>query len=134
VSLDARCLTPAFRLDLLKRRFEPLPDAPDMERMRVKALHLAYPERDGRRRLKLETLSGDAPFAMLELLHAHGGGAALLDQLTVVYAELEITLRVEGYSQRHLLRLWPDRCNLTQTPLGDRFRVCLQRWGIAHAF
>jgi hypothetical protein len=133
VSLDARCLAPAFCLDLLKRRFDPLPDAPDMEQVRVKALHLAYPERRKRRHLKLETLSGDEPFAILELLHAHGGSDVLLDQLAVIYAELEITLRLDGRSQRHLLRLWPDRCNATQTPLGERFRTCLQRWGIAHA-
>src|SRR5205807_2498060 len=90
VDLGAGALAPAFRLDLLKRRFDPLPDGADMERARVKSLLLAYPERDGRRRLKLETRCGDRQFAILDLLAAHGGGEDTLDQLRVLFAELEV--------------------------------------------
>lgn len=130
VNLDASCLAPAFRLDLLKRRFDPLPDAPDMGTVRVKALTLLYPQCFGRRRLKLETLLGDSQFAILDLLREHGG--EVLDQLAVVYAELEVPLFHSGHCKNWLIRLWPDRCSLNQTPLGERLRRCLRHWGIAY--
>jgi hypothetical protein len=92
VELNARCLAPAFRLQLLKQRFDPPLDAPDMERVRVRSLHLAYAGRAGRRRVKLETLAGDSQDAISELLREHGGPAGVLEDLTVLYAELEVRL------------------------------------------
>jgi hypothetical protein len=133
VELDGRCMAPAFRLELFKKRFEPSIGEPDIESVRVKALHLAYPERSGRRRLKLETLAGDSQFAILELLREHGGRDGTLEQMTVLYAELEVRLRVGGRSKNCVIRLWPDRCSLSQTALGERLRSCLVRWGIAYA-
>jgi len=133
VDLDVSCVRPAFRLDLFKRRFDPLPDGEDMEVVRVKSLHLAYPERAGRRRIKLETLSGDSRFAILELLKEHGGGEGRLEQMTVLYAELQVRLRIAGRGRSYLIRLWPDRCSLSQNPLGGRLHQCLRRWGIAYA-
>lgn len=132
VELDERALAPGFRLDLFKRRFDPPRDADDMEMVRVKALHLVYPERWGRRRLKLETLPGDAQFAILDLLQEHGGSDDVLDQLHVLHVELQVKLRVEGHSKSCLVRLWPDRCSINQPVLGQRLRACLTRWGIPH--
>ena len=43
-----------------------------------------------------------------------------------------VKLKVEGRSKSYLIRLWPNRSNLGQTPLGERFRACLRRWGISH--
>jgi hypothetical protein len=133
VELDERCLAPGFHLDVLKRRCDLPPDGPDMEAAHVRALHLAYPGRAGRRQVKLETLSGDGPFAIVEMLREHGGCDGRLDELHVIYAELLVQLRTYGRSRRHLIRLWPDRCNLDRTPTGERLDACLRRWGIAYA-
>jgi hypothetical protein len=133
VELDERCLTPSFRLDLLKRHCDLPPDGPDMEPACVRALHLAYPQRAGRRRVKLETLSGDGRLAIQELLREHGGSGGLLDDLRVVYAEILVRLRTRGRWRSHVIRLWPERCNLDRTPVGERLYGCLQRWGIAYA-
>lgn len=133
VEIGAGALAPNFRLDAFKRRFDPPLDAEDMEMVRVKALHLVYHERHGRRRVKLETLSGDEQFAILDLLQEHVGSTDLLDQLDVLHAELQVRLRVNGRSKSHLIRLWPDRCSLNQTALGQRLYACLERWDIPHA-
>jgi hypothetical protein len=127
-----RCDEVAFHLEPLKEPFHPLPDGEDMEMVRVKALHLRYPPRAGRRQLKLETLSSDEPAAIDHLLLSHVGHDAL-DQLRVAHAELQVRLRIEGESKSYAIRLWPNRCNISQTPLGDRFRSCLKRWGLSHA-
>src|SRR5205085_1262555 len=116
-TLDASCLRPAFRLDLFKRPFDPPLDGPDMERARVKALCLAEPESFGRRRITLETLSGDGQFAIIDLLREHGGREEVLERLEVLSAELEVVLRREGRRKTYPVRLWPDRCTLNQTPL-----------------
>lgn len=117
-----------FALDRLKYSVQPIPDADDVESVRVKALHLRYPGRAGRRELRLETLTSDSPSAVEELLHAHAGGA--LDELSVTHAVLQIHLRLEGCSKTHLVRLWPDRCDVGRGPVGDRFLACLRRWGL----
>lgn len=127
-----RCDDVAFHLEPLKGPFHPLPDGEDMEMVRVKALHLRYPPRAGRRQLKLETLSSDDPAAIDHLLLSHVGSDAL-DQLWVAHAELQVRLRTEGQSKSYAIRLWPNRCNISQTPLGDCFRSCLKRWGLSHA-
>jgi hypothetical protein len=133
VELPPDCLRPTYRLDVLKRPFDPPPDAADMERVRVKALHLTYPERNGRRRVKLETLPGDGQHAIRDLLREHGGRGHTVDDCTVVYAELEVRLNVGGLRKPYVVRLWPDRSSLGQTPLGGRFHACLRRWGLTHA-
>ena len=121
----------AFDLDRLKHPFRPLPDAADMEVARVKSLHLCYPARLGRRQVKLETLSTDAPTAIEELLRAHAGTAVPLDELRVSHAELQVRLRYRGRSKVALIRLWPDRSSLNDTPLGRRLSACLRQWGLA---
>jgi hypothetical protein len=55
------------------------------------------------------------------------------DDLNVLYAELEVRLRIEGRSKPYVIRLWPDRTSLSRTALGKRFHSCLRRWGIADA-
>jgi hypothetical protein len=122
---------PVFDLDRLKRPVLLLPDADDMEDVRVKALHLRYPARSGRRSLRLETLPRDAPEAMDELLRSHVGEKAA--EFAVCYAEIQVRLRTGDRARCHLIRLWPDRCNLDHTPLGARLRRCLARWGIQYA-
>jgi hypothetical protein len=122
-----------FNLDRLKRPFHPLPDGPDMEGVRVKSLHLRYPQRSGRRQVKLETAAGDAPDAIDHLLRTHVEAGGVLDRLTVCHAELQVRLRVNGRSKPYLIRLWPDRCSLNQTPVAERLRECLRRWGLSHA-
>jgi hypothetical protein len=131
--LNQEAFEPAYRLDVLKSPFEPLLDAEDMELVRVRALHLVYPARSGRRRLKLETLSMDRSTAIVELLRAHGGGKRTLEHLDVAYAELLLKLRHDGVTRSHVVRLWPDRSSLDHSPLGERLYDCLRRWGIAYA-
>ncbi len=119
----------AFALDRLKHPFHPPRDADDMELVRLKTLHLRYPARCGGRRVVLETLTSDGPSAIDELLGAHVSDDALTE-LRVTYAELHIRLRVRGRSKDHLLRLWPNRCDLGRGPIADRFLACLRRWGL----
>lgn len=121
----------AFDLDRLMRPFHPLPDREDMESVRVKTLYLRYPERFGRRRLKLETPAGDARDAIEQMIRSH-----LADRdadLQVGYAEIQVGLRTSTRSKFHTVRLWPDRCNLNHSPLGRRLRSCLKTWGLTHA-
>ncbi len=120
-----------YDLDKLKRPVLLLPDAEDMEAVRVKTLHLRYPSRFGRRGLRLETLLSDTPDAIEELLKSHVGAKAA--ELAVCHAEIQVRLRIGDRTKSHLIRLWPDRCNLNQTPLGERLRRCLARWGIRYA-
>jgi hypothetical protein len=122
----------AYDLDVLKRPFRGLPDAPDMESVRVKSLCLRYPARDGRRQVRLDTVSTDAPAAIEQMLRTHVP-AGDLDSLRVSFAELQVRLRLERGTKNYAIRLWPDRSNLGETELGDRFRACLRRWGISHA-
>jgi hypothetical protein len=119
----------AFDLEPLKRPFHPLPDADDMELVRVKTLHLRYPERAGRQQLNLQTLTSDDPRAMDDLLRAHVSDDLLAD-LRVAHSELHVRLRVDGWSKNHLVRLWPDRCDVGPGPVGDRLLTCLRRWGL----
>lgn len=133
VTLDEKSLAPVFNLDRLKQPFHPLPDAEDMELVRVKALHLRYPERLGRRQVKLDTLVTDTPTAIEELLRVHVGGPQHVAQLSVAHAQLQVRLRLNGgRGKNYLIRLWPNRCNLNQTPVGERLRICLRRWGLIH--
>jgi hypothetical protein len=120
----------AFDLKPLVRQFHPPPDAGDMESVRVKTLYLRYPQRYGRRRVKLETPAGDAPDAMEQMLRRHARDPEA--GLSVSYAELQVRLRREGRVKTYTIRLWEDRCNLNHTPLGLRFRTCLRRWGLSH--
>jgi hypothetical protein len=131
--LDEQCLSHSFRLDLFKRRFEPLADADDMELVRVKTLHLVYPARHGRRQLRLETLASDEPFAIVQLLQEHGGSPVTLELLEVEYAELQIRMRLACGVKNHYVRLWRNRSSLNGSALSERFRECLKRWGIYHA-
>ena len=117
-----------FDLDRLKRPFHPQPDADDMELVRVKSLHLCYPQRRGRRRLTFETLPCDVREAMEEMLRDHGGGDAA--DLRVSHAELQVRMRVGDRNTDHLIRLWPDCYSLNRTPLGQRLFDCLRRWGL----
>jgi hypothetical protein len=118
-----------FALDRLKLPFHPVPDADDMEAVRVKTLHLRYPERAGRQQLTLRTLSSHRPEAIEELLHAHVSDDTL-SELRVAYAELHLRMRVLGRSKDYLARLWPDRCDIGQGPYGDRLFACLRTWGL----
>jgi hypothetical protein len=133
IMLDESCLLPLFHLDLLKYKFSPALDAHDMVQARVKTLHLMYPEREGRRKIKLETSAGDEPFAISEMLRCHVPDADTLDLLTVVYAEIEVKLRLQERMKSLVIRLWPDRCSLDQSPLGERLYHCLARWSLAYA-
>lgn len=131
--LTEDCLAPAFDLRPLKGVFAPLPDAPDMHSVRLKTLHLRYPDRAGRRVVKFETHAGDGPSAVPDMLKAHLSVAGVLEQLDVCYAELQVRLRVEGGDKSYVIRLSPDRCNLDRNPLGERLRACLRRWGLCYA-
>ncbi len=133
VALDANALGHTFALDSLKAPSLLLPDADDMEGVRVSTLHFLYPERQGRRQVKLETLASDETPAIRQLLQTHLSADGILDQVQVCYAELQVRLKVaDRQSKNYLIRLWPNRCNLNQTPLGERLRTCLKRWGLLH--
>jgi hypothetical protein len=120
-----------FNLELLKRPFHPLPDGEDIEVVRVKTLHLRYPEHAGRRQLKLETAASDAPDAIDHLLRSHVSDHALA-QLRVSHAELQLRLRLSNGRKNVGIRLWPTHSNLSQTALAERLRVCLERWGLTY--
>jgi len=55
-------------------------DAADMEMVRVKTLHFRYPERYGRRQVKLETLMDDEQFAILKMIQSHMSEESVLSQ------------------------------------------------------
>jgi len=132
--LCARYQGHTFALDQLKAPSLLLPDAADMECVRIKTLHFRYPERQGRRQVKLETLASDESPAILQLIGTHMNGEGILDQMQVCYAELQVLLKVaDQQSKSYFIRLWPNRCNLNHTPLGERLRACLKRWGLYHA-
>jgi hypothetical protein len=122
----------AFNLDRLKYHFHPPLDGTDMEMVRVRNLHLRYPAHRGPRQVKLETLSSDKQGAIEEMLRDHLCGAVTVDELRVSRAELQVRLNVGGRSKNYLVRLWPDRCNLSHTPIGIRLWRCLQRWDLCH--
>ena len=126
--LDGPVAPAAFALERLKAPFHPLPDALDMELVRVMALHLQYPARAGRRLVKVETRSSDGPGAIDDLLRAHAGDA--LAEARVTHAVLQVRLRVAGRAKTRLVRLWPDRCAVGPGPVGDRLLGCLHRWGL----
>src|SRR5262249_1658807 len=92
VDLDERCLGHPFALDSLKSPPHFLPDADDMESVRIKTLHFRYPARSGRQQVKLETLSSDDGPAMLRLIQTHMSAEGVLDQVGVCYAELQVLL------------------------------------------
>lgn len=122
----------AFRLEaFLQQPLRLLPDRNDMEAVRVKALHLRYAEREGRRVLKLETRAGDDAGAIDRLLKTHVD-PELRPRLEVCHAEIQVRLRYDDRCKTFTIRLWPDRCTVPQTALGDRFRACLRRWGVFH--
>lgn len=118
-----------FALERLRHRFRPLPDAADMESVRLKALHLRYPGRAGRRQIRLDTVSGDAAGAVEDLLAAHAGDDTLAG-CQVAHAVLQVRLRVAGRGKNYLVRLWPDRCDVGPGAIGDRLLACLRRWGL----
>src|SRR5690606_35378695 len=120
------CLADAFHLDPLKQEFQPLPDAEDMELVRIRSLQVRYQERQGRRQVKLKTLLSDSPAAVGELVFAHLPAGKLLNRLQVSYAELQVRLQSEGIRRNVLIRLWPNRCNVSPTLLGERLRACLK--------
>lgn len=131
VDLDESCLASPFALDCLKVPSPLLPDAEDMESVRIKTLHLRYPGRSGRRHLKLETLAGDEPAAIHQLLRMHLQAEGILETMEVSYAELHVRLKLANHRRKDCrIRLWPNRSNLGPTVLGERFRRCLRRWGI----
>jgi hypothetical protein len=119
----------AFALDRLKQPFHPLSDAEAIEMVRVRTLRLRYPEREGRRTLLLQVLTSDDPEAMDELLREHVRDDELPD-LEVAHAELQVRLRMDGRAKNHLVRLWPDRCDVGRGPVGDRILSCLRRSGL----
>jgi hypothetical protein len=122
---------PVFALDRLKSPFHAHPDGDDMEMVRVKALHLRYPARAGRRSLKLETLTSDTPSAIDDLLRAHVRDDALSD-LRVSFAELQVRLRVGGRGKNYSIRLWSNSCDVGKGLLGDRFLACLRGWRLRY--
>ena len=129
--IDERSLGTRFDLDRLLVRFDPpLPEGFTM--VRLKAIELAYPPTQGRRRIRLETNAADAPFAVGELLAEHVPRAELRERLHVVYAELQARLEVRGRSKNLFVRLWPDRCSLNPTPAAETLRRSLRSWGIEH--
>ncbi len=119
----------AFALERLRHPFRPLADAADMEGVRLKALHVQYPGRSGRRRVSVETRTSDAPGAVHDLLAAHAGGEALAGS-RVVHAVLQVRLRIAGRVKNYLVRLWPDRCDTGPGAIGDRLLACVRRWGL----
>ncbi len=132
VELPEGCLRDSFHLDRLTHEFQPLPDAEDMELIRIRSIQFGYPQRKGRPQVKVKTLSSDGHAAIEPLLRTHLPRGGMLDPLHVSYAELQIRLRIEGQSRNYLIRLWPNASNLNPTPLGERLRACLKRWGLLH--
>ncbi len=119
-----------FDLDRLKLPFHPLPDGEDMEGAWLRALTLQYPERFGRRQIRLQARSGDDRSAIEQLLRAHVENAP---ELEVTYSEIQVRLRIQGRPKNVPVRLWRDRSSLDRTELGSRLRSCLERWGLTHA-
>ncbi len=130
--LPAKCLDDTFQLEPLKQEFAPLPDAEDMESIRIRSLQFRYPERAGRRQIRLQTVAADHRTAVSDLLRAHLPDGRVLAEMHVSRAELEVRLRTNGRSRAYVIRLWANRCNLNPTAVGERLRACLKRWGLLH--
>jgi hypothetical protein len=118
-----------FSLDRLKLPFHPLLPDGVIDLVRVKALRLCSSGHAGRRQLQLETLASDEPSAMDDLLRLHAS-EVMLTEFHVTYAELQVRLQVTGRGKNHLIRLWPDRCDVGRGPVGDLVLACLRRWGL----
>lgn len=120
---------PAFDTDRLRWPFPPPPDDLDLEEVRLKCLHLRYPERDGSRLVLLDTLETDTSAAVEELLDRHVPQETLLE-LGVHQADIQLRLRVGDGSRHHLIRLYPNFCDLGRGALGERLLACVRRWGL----
>ena len=130
--LDATSLDRRFDLDRLKEPFHP-PLTEGVNGARVKALELAYPASEGRRRIRLETNAADEPEAIQELLKHHFGQGSLLSCVCVSYAELQVKLALRGRTKNHVIRLWPNRSNLNQSKTAETLRRCLHSWHLTDA-
>lgn len=122
---------PTFDLEALKEPFHPPADAADVLGVRLKALHLRYPARQGGRIVKFETPPGDRDDAIDRLLAAHVAGPDLAE-LRVCHAEVLVRLRVGGAARPFPIRLWPDRCSLGGPGLDPVWRARLRRWRLLH--
>lgn len=131
-SIDPASLDLRFRLDRLLERFDP-PLPRGVAQVRVRALELAYRGAAGRRRVRLETTAGDGAFAIFDLLRDHGGPAERRGQLQVVQADLQVRLDTRGRSRSQMVRLWPNRSSLNQTPTSELLRKCLRSWQLLDA-
>ncbi len=105
-----------------------------MQMVRVKTLHFRYPERYGRRQVKLETLMSDEQFAITVMIQSHMSEDSVRDQLQVSHAELQIKLKVNGGTKSYVVQLWQNRCSLNQSVLDERFRACLKSWGLYRVY
>ena len=121
-------IDPAFAIDRLRYPFRPLPDD-EVEMACVRTLHLRHPARAAGRSLILQSQTSDAPSAVDEMLARYVGPAELVE-LQVSHAELHVRLRVAGRPKDHLVRLWPDRCDVGTGASGDRILRSLRRWGL----
>jgi hypothetical protein len=129
--VDEASLNARYDLECLKFPFDP-PLPPGIALARLKAIELAYPPTEGRRRLRFETNAGDAPSAIAQLLASHVGEERLR-RLCVVSAEIQVKFTIGGRLKSSFIRLWPNRCTLNQTPTAELLRRCLRTWGIDHA-
>lgn len=128
-AFDEESLSACYDLDRLKSPFAPpLPEG--VLAARVKALELAYPASEGRRRVRLETNAADSPSAIPQLLRGHVSDRDL-PRLRVASAELQVVVGVRGRPRSLFVRLWPGRSSLNQTPTADLLRRCLRVWGLS---
>lgn len=119
---------PAFDVDRLCWPFRPQPGGLDLE-VRLKTLHLRYPDREGRRMVTLDTLESDSPEAVEEMVARHVP-AELLPELSVHQAVFLARLKTDGGERLHQFRLYPNYCDLGRGRLGERLLACVRRWGL----
>jgi hypothetical protein len=119
---------PAFDVDRLRWPFRPQPDELGLE-VRLKTLHLRYPEREGKRMVTLDTLESDMPQAVEEMVGRHVP-ADILPELAVHQAALLARLQTDGGERLHQFRLYPNYCDLGRGRLGERLLACVRRWGL----
>jgi hypothetical protein len=131
VDFDPSSLNARYDLDRLKERMDfPLPEG--MLAARLKAIELAYPVTEGRRRVRFETNASDDRLAVYRLLENHISQRDR-ERLRVIFAEIQAGISVRGRPKNVFVRLWPNRCTLNQTPIGELLQRCLRSWQIDRA-
>lgn len=120
-----------FQLDRLR---EPIPHwtSKEVTALRVRHLHLRFRALGVGRIVKLETGAEDHPNAIWDLLKT------VIDDnkrysFRIIFAEFQVKVLTHLGCRTLAIKLWPNRSNLPEPPLGDTIHNVLFQIGLCHA-